>query len=100
MGGSVHNFFLHIPEVYTHLFPDALDKCRNLIQAVPQKGLELILGHCKSIIAFGTVLILLLAIKGAVLQEKYCKENALIYFSSGGIKVILTLSTEVIALYI
>lgn len=68
-------------------------------KTLSEKGLKFVFRKKGNSIALNLNLVLLLAEVDSVLEKQNCKENTLGFCDTGRIKIVLTLLTEVIALY-
>lgn len=78
---------------------DASDEQIGCFEALVEKNLEFAPNRGDSIITFNLSLVLLPAEVDFVLEEQGHKRNALVARGSGCVKMVLALSTKVVALY-
>ena len=64
-----------------------------------KKGLEFVLNKRDGLVALNLGLVLLLAKVDSIPEQRSCKRNALMICGSGHVKMIFTLLTKVVALY-
>ena len=65
-----------------------------------EKSFKFVLGRGEGTIVFNLSFILLPAEVDTITEKRGCKRDALITYSTGRVKMILALSTKVVALYI
>ena len=81
------------------LGPDASHERGGFSETLPEKGLEFIPNRGNSIVALHLSFVLLLVKVNRISEEQSHKGDAFVAYSSSRIKMILTLSTEIIALH-
>ena len=96
----VKDFLQLILEITFNLFPIAIYKSLEVPQTFTRKCLELVSGHLGSAVGVVFLLVLLLAEADLVLKKKRSKGNLVNPLNSSGDKVVFTLLTKVVGLYI
>ena len=92
-------FLLLVLEIPLDLGPDASYKRDRFSKTLPEKGLKFVLSRRNNIVAFNVNFVLLLIEVNPILEEQSRKGDMFVACGSGCIKMILTLLTETIALY-
>ena len=87
-------------EIPLDLSPDASYKRGEIYETLPKEGFEFVLSSRNGIVAFNLNFVLLPAEINLVSEKRGCKRDAFVARDSDRIKIIFTLSIEVIALYI
>lgn len=75
-------------------------KCSRLSKTLLKKGLEFALYRRNSIVAFDMSFVLLSIEIDYILEKQSCKKDALMFHSSGYVKMVFTLLIKVVALHI
>ena len=92
-------FLLLVLEIPLDLSPDASHKQDEFSEILLEKGLEFVLSRGDNIVAFNQSFVLLLAELNPILEEQGRKRDTFVARSSNRVEIILTLSTEIIALH-
>lgn len=99
MGSLVLYLFFLVLQVFFYLSLDVYYKRNKFFKTLLEKSFKFISSKKDSIFAFHSSFILLSAEINAIVEKKNCKKDALMSCSIGCIKIIFTLSIEVIAFY-
>ena len=99
MRGPILYFFLLVLEILLDLGLDASYKQSGFAETLPKKGLEFVPSRRNAIVAFNLSFLLLLAEVNLVSKKQGQKGDAFVSCDSNHIKMIFTLLTEVIILY-
>lgn len=100
MKSSILDFFLLVLGIPLDLALDTSHKQVGFSKTLPKKSLKFVLSKKDGIVTFNLSFVLLPMEVNLVLEKKNCKKDAFIAYNSGRVKIIFTLSIEVIALYI
>ena len=82
------------------LSPDASHERDGFSEILPEKGLKFVLSKGDGIVAFNLSFMLLPAEVNPISEERGREEDAFVARGSNRVKIILTLSTEIIALHV
>ena len=93
-------FLLLVLGIPLDLGPDASHKRGGFSETLPEKGLEFVLGRRDGIVAFNLSFVLLPAEVNPISEERGREGDAFVARGSGRVEMILTLSTERIALHV
>ena len=97
--GPILYFLLLVLGIPFDLGPNASYKQGRFSKTLLEKGLEFVPRRGDGIVTFNLSFVLLPAEVNPVLEERGCKGDAFVACDSGHIKMVLTLSTEIIVLY-
>ena len=100
MGGPILYFLLLVLGVPLNLGPDVGHERGGFSKTLLEKDLEFIPSEGGGLIALNLGLVLLPAEVDSVPEERGCEGNTLGPRGTGRVEMILTLSTEVVALYV
>ena len=100
MAGPILYFLLLVLEILLNLGPDIGHKYGGFSETWSEKSLEFISSKGAGSVALNLGLMLLLAEVDLVPEEQGHKGNTLEFCGTGHVKIVLTLSTKVVALYI
>ena len=92
-------FLLLVLEIPLDLGPDASHEQGGFLETLPKKGLKFVPSRGDGIVAFHLSFVLLLAEVNPISKERGRKGDAFMARGSGRVEMILTLSTEIIALH-
>lgn len=82
------------------LSPDISYKISGFFEILLEKGLKFVLSREDGTVTFNSGFILLLAEVDLIPKKQGCKENALETRSISRLEILLTLSTEVVTLFV
>ena len=98
--GPILYFLLLVLGIPLDLGPDASHERGGFSETLPEKGLEFILGRRDGIVTFNLSFVLLPVEVNPISEERGCEGDAFVARGSGRVKIILTLSTEIITLHV
>lgn len=100
MESLILNFFLLILQILLNFGPDASHKQNEFSKTLSEKGFKFVLSKRDRIVASNLSFVLLPAKIDPVLKKRGHKGDTFVTCGSGHIKIIFTLLTEVVILYI
>ena len=100
MRGPILYFLLLVLGIPLDLGPDASHERGGFSETLPEKSLEFVLSRGDGIVAFHLSFVLLPAEVNLISEERGRKRDAFVARGSGRVEMILTLSTEIIALHV
>lgn len=100
MRNPILNFFLLVLKILLNLCLDAYHKYNRFSKTLTKKDFKFVSSKKNSIFMFYTNFLLLPAKIDLILEKQIYKEITLVAFNIGCVKIIFTLLTKIIALYI
>lgn len=99
MKSLILNFFLLMLKISLNLSPNTNYKYSGFSKTLLKKTFKFVLSKKNDIIIFNLSLILMLTKFNLILEKQSYKKDALIAYATDYIKIVLPLSTKIIALY-
>ena len=96
---SILYFLLLVLKILLDLSLDVSYKQGRFSKALSEKSFKLVLSKRNGIIVFNLSFVLLPAEVDPISEKQGCKRDAFVAYGSGRVKIIFTLSNEVIALH-
>lgn len=100
MRSPILYFLLLVLGISLNLYLDVGHKQSRFSKTLSEKNFKFILSRGNNTIEFNLSLVLLPVEANAVAEERNCKGDALVTHSTGCVKIILALLTEVITFYV